>query len=718
MDQAVRSYIVRILLLHVAFLIAVAAVIVSAGTALYASAKADAETAALERASVPVNQTKDLLERHFQAIFDTLRLADRPAGASTQGTRPRSVIASPGGVEVWGQLRAHLSGLVEVDARALGLVGYHSDPSTTPAIDTVDGDDPLRVFPQPPQGPGFRISTREAAERLVEDAADFLRQVAESRQPSVSSVVWLEGGGPAGQSRGTPVVLAAMPMPAGVSGTGASSAPRVLLLGVIPVAYLEDNFLIPAGQAERSGMLLFDSSGRLVAGGGDALAGKTVGELAPRHIPVSLANYILNTVSGGAADVRLHFAGQVDIAGSQFSSALATSRTVRLGERPPEAPGVTESGLGPELASEAQPTGSPGPSVAPRPPRSSMWLFALVNREAVLSPLAQTARTAILWAAAMVLAVSAILLSTAIQLIRGRSRLERLRTEMIDRELREARQIQLMWLPDDAVRHTPTRLIEISAQNIPASHISGDFYNYFDLPDGRTALVIGDVTGHGLVAAFLMATTQLLVRTSLQRLGDPGAALEDVNNQLCSQSYHGQFVTIQLIVIDPRGRHVRAASAGHPPPLVCGADGTWSALPLEPQLVLGVMAGSEYPTQTIPLGDSRSLLLYTDGVIEVKNAQDDRFSLEMLLERLNERMGASCGSARNLIDTTVQIVQDFSGDTAQDDDLTLLAVHLEPTAAREGRNEQSTEPASADAGRSSQGVHGSSAPIQARSPGP
>ena len=98
-----------------------------------------------------------------------------------------------------------------------------------------------------------------------------------------------------------------------------------------------------------------------------------------------------------------------------------------------------------------------------------------------------------------------------------------------------------------------SRSVDLAAANFPANHISGDFYNWFELPDGRVAVVIGDVTGHGMSAAFLMATTQLLVRTTMQRVTDPAACLEEVNRQLCTLVFNEQFVTLQILVLDPDG---------------------------------------------------------------------------------------------------------------------------------------------------------------------
>src|SRR6201999_795865 len=131
-------------------------------------------------------------------------------------------------------------------------------------------------------------------------------------------------------------------------------------------------------------------------------------------------------------------------------------------------------------------------------------------------------------------------------------------------ELAEARQIQLAWLPEPTGSDCDS--LDVAAVNLPASHISGDFYNWFALPDGRTAIVIGDVTGHGMAAAFLMATTQLLVRGVMTRVGDPGACLEEVNRQLCTQVFNGQFVTMVLMVIDSEQQYIDIANAGHPAP--------------------------------------------------------------------------------------------------------------------------------------------------------
>jgi sigma-B regulation protein RsbU (phosphoserine phosphatase) len=282
-------------------------------------------------------------------------------------------------------------------------------------------------------------------------------------------------------------------------------------------------------------------------------------------------------------------------------------------------------------------------------------------------------RDAMLWGAFIMLGLTAILSSTAVQAIRSRTRLERVRHEMIAKELAQAREIQLAWLPhnDDDPPH-----VDLSAVNHPATQISGDFYNWFPLCDGRTCVVIGDVTGHGMAAAFLMATTQLLIRTTMPRCMNPGECLNEANRQLCIQAFNGQFVTMLVLVIDVHNGTVELATAGHPAPLV-GQGGRFEPLKVEPELVLGVDPDQRYTTQRFTLARGAALVLYTDGVIDAQNEQGQRFSVEGLAKSLFGRYE----NAQAIIDAIVRAVDDFRAGEPLPDDLTLVAVQLQEAAA-------------------------------------
>lgn len=296
------------------------------------------------------------------------------------------------------------------------------------------------------------------------------------------------------------------------------------------------------------------------------------------------------------------------------------------------------------------------------------WSILIASETAELDAVvSKMFRTTMIWAIVVIVAMTAILLSTAIQLIRGRIRLERVRHELLSRELSQARKIQLAWLPNRAL---PLSLVDIAAINQPASHISGDFYNWFELADGRTVVVIGDVTGHGMSAAFLMATTQLLVRTTMPRHTDPGQCLEEINRHLCVQAFNGQFVTMLAMVIDMEKSVIDVATAGHFPPLV-SENGRYRHLKVDPQLVLGVDEETTYPTQRFTITPSASLLLYTDGVLDAQSVDGRRFGEENLINALD-----GMSSPGELLERTLLRIAEFKGEAELADDLTLVAIQL------------------------------------------
>jgi serine phosphatase RsbU (regulator of sigma subunit) len=280
---------------------------------------------------------------------------------------------------------------------------------------------------------------------------------------------------------------------------------------------------------------------------------------------------------------------------------------------------------------------------------------------------ARVFQRAVFWAIFVVCSMTAILLSTSIQLIRSRARMERLRNDVLTRELTQAREIQLAWLPRDKIS-VPS--IDIAAINHPASHISGDFYDWFELPDGRTVVTIGDVTGHGMGAAFLMATTQLLVQSTMLRLGDPGKALGEVNDQLTRQVFNGQFVTMFICVLDVNEGTMDVATAGHHAPIL-GDGGRFVPLPIEYHLVLGIERDVEYRTEHYALPPTASLILFTDGVTDARAPDGQRFDLNRLVETLN--MGRA-QSAQQLIDSIVGRINQFRQTRELPDDLTLVCI--------------------------------------------
>lgn len=401
-----------------------------------------------------------------------------------------------------------------------------------------------------------------------------------------------------------------------------------ILVAAIPTWRIERRFLDDLNRHNVASAFLVDDSMTLVAAAHHDLVGSSLEGVKSDSFKSALASLVTQDRRGTRVLSQGFAMGSND-----FGPAMLTARPVRVSDK--------------------------------------QW-FVLIS-----SPLAevdlvvgQVFRRAALWAIFVICSMTAILVSTAAQLIRGRARLERMRHEVLTREMQEARRIQLAWLPE---RNLVRPGLQIATVNHPASHISGDFYNFFDLPDGRTALVIGDVTGHGMAAAFLMATAQLLVRTTLPGLCDPGACLAEVNRQLCVQIFSGQFVTMLIAVLDRAAGKLYIASAGHPTPLIHTGAG-FESLTFETGLVLGVERGSKYQTHTADLPSRATLLFYTDGVVEAQGPDDSRLGVPGLAQGLRD----FAHSAEDLIDTAVRTVTDFRRGQPLKDDMTLLAAAIEP----------------------------------------
>ncbi len=340
---------------------------------------------------------------------------------------------------------------------------------------------------------------------------------------------------------------------------------------------------------------------------------------------------------------------------------------------------IEAGSVGTPIAQLPEPRGLSMITVQPMQPLPGVKWFLLVERTRLEEVIDGTLRPLVWqlvsWAGAMVLAVMVVLLSTTISLYRGRRRIERLRMDMLNRDLQKARTIQLNWLP---APQRKTDDYEVAAINEPAAHISGDFYNWFDLPitddtpTRRTAIVIGDVSGHGLSAAFLMSTTQLLVKASLPVSCDAGACLTELNRQLCLMSYQGQFVTILIMIVDFDAGTLSIASAGQSPPLLRRGD-QCQPLDLEPQLVVGVDDATVYESHTFNFLSGDLLVLYTDGVVETTNDAAKQFGESGLVDAV---LNVPADNAQRALHSILGAIAAHRQGGDPDDDLTLVALRV------------------------------------------
>ncbi len=234
--------------------------------------------------------------------------------------------------------------------------------------------------------------------------------------------------------------------------------------------------------------------------------------------------------------------------------------------------------------------------------------------------------------------------------------------QRLEKELELAREIQEGLLPSQ-----PTAGFPVAGMNIPARQVSGDFFDFFQLPDGRIYFNIGDVSGKGINAALLMAKTSSLLRCLAKTCERPGKLLEQVNEEICETITHGMFVTIVSGFIDPAAGLIRFANAGHQPPLYRRLDGDFVEYPAQ-MPPLGVLPGMTYPEEELLL-DGGQLYLFTDGVTESVTAGGEALDVAGLMTMIE---GLASASLIERLEHIVAAVQHPG--QAQHDDITLMLI--------------------------------------------
>jgi serine phosphatase RsbU (regulator of sigma subunit)/anti-sigma regulatory factor (Ser/Thr protein kinase) len=242
--------------------------------------------------------------------------------------------------------------------------------------------------------------------------------------------------------------------------------------------------------------------------------------------------------------------------------------------------------------------------------------------------------------------------------------------ERIEQELQVARLIQQTLLPK-----TEPVLPgwQISAYYQPARAVGGDFYDFIELPDGRLAIIVGDVTDKGVPAALVMATTRSVLRGAARRLIAPGAVLERTNDLLCPEIPPKMFVTCLYAILDPASGRLQYANAGHDLPYHRRADGVEELRAVG--MPLGLMPGTRYEEHEITLAPGDGVLFYSDGLVEAHNSRREMFGFPRL-QAFVERHPPGDGST--LIKVLLAELADYTGPEAeQEDDITLVALRRE-----------------------------------------
>lgn len=235
------------------------------------------------------------------------------------------------------------------------------------------------------------------------------------------------------------------------------------------------------------------------------------------------------------------------------------------------------------------------------------------------------------------------------------------------RDLAMAREVQLHFLPSRRPEVPGYRFYDFYKA---AEEVAGDYYDYIELPDGRQAMVVGDVAGKGVTAALLMARLCSDVRYALLTAPSPAEAMRRLNEQLGNHGSDGAFVTMVLCVIDPRDHSLVIVNAGHCPPILRRKNSP-EVVDLDPDgagLPLGVNRAAHYDQFTMTLEPGDLVVCFTDGVNEAMNPSEQIYGMEAV----REVIARSPHDVMYLSKALMADVRRFAEGRLQSDDICLL----------------------------------------------
>lgn len=242
--------------------------------------------------------------------------------------------------------------------------------------------------------------------------------------------------------------------------------------------------------------------------------------------------------------------------------------------------------------------------------------------------------------------------------------------ERISAELNVAANIQEDMLPREFPPFPDRTEFDLFADMHPAREVGGDFYDFFMVDDDHIALVMADVSGKGIPAALFMVVSKIYIKNSVQSGMSPAEALVWVNDQLLENNNTGLFVTVWLAVINFRTGRGIAANAGHMHPVLKRRDGEYELVKYKHSPAVSTIKGIPFREHDFELRPGDMLFVYTDGVTEATNAEEELFGDDRMLEVLNANGDAG---AEELLPAVKEALDEFVGEAPQFDDITMLA---------------------------------------------
>jgi serine phosphatase RsbU (regulator of sigma subunit) len=247
--------------------------------------------------------------------------------------------------------------------------------------------------------------------------------------------------------------------------------------------------------------------------------------------------------------------------------------------------------------------------------------------------------------------------------------------ERLNREFELAREVQLSFLP---VRTPDIKGLDIASICLPATEVGGDYYDFFHMPGRRLGVVVGDVSGKGMRAAFYMTLMKGILQSVVQRDTSPTEILSRANEIFRMNAPRGTFMSMIFGVLDPAAKTCIFARAGHNPVLVKRSSVSAPEVVKPNGAALGLAPDDVFVRNiedvSIALADGDVLVIYTDGVTEAMNPARELYDDERLLNLVSR-----CGtlSAGLILDSIVQNVEEFQGAAPRHDDMTIVIIRID-----------------------------------------
>lgn len=247
--------------------------------------------------------------------------------------------------------------------------------------------------------------------------------------------------------------------------------------------------------------------------------------------------------------------------------------------------------------------------------------------------------------------------------------------QKIEADLNVAARIQLDMLPNEFPPFKDKKAVSLYASMNPARQVGGDFYDFFYIDEEKFGFIIADVSGKGMPASLFMVISKTLLKTAALNGNSPAEVLYNVNNLLYPENDECMFVTVFCAILNVKTGEVEFANGGHNPPLLSTGGEDFKYLTLNKAKVVGISENYNYTNQTLQMKPGDTLFLYTDGVTEAMNPDNELFSDPRLEESLKPLKNKDIREIEAGISEDIKV---FVKDAPQSDDITMLVLKYTP----------------------------------------